>query len=457
MHKTMKSFPFLAGVGLLVAAGAGVGTLLHAQQGAGNPQPGAQTLAGAQHGDEAAASGLQPVQQGRDAAPGRRPVRVEPRQDQPAGFDAGQWRQRLQQQDLGAREESYMQLLERARRDERVAEEVRAWSRGADELAWTARLMLRELDRRGARGAVRTFRDDGMADLQERMRVFQERMDRMRAEFDRDLQRMFDERDQGRGYDEQPAPDARRQDDPFMTLEELFERRREARGAEQQPGGGAGPRTDGGQPGPRPQALPPRAFEGRAQSKSVEATQGPDGARIEVKEWIDGREERRVYEGKTLDEIWQQHPELKEQQEIRIEIGDGGSQRVRVGPNAEPEARGRPQEGLLVPVPRGGRLVEAAPREGVLGIMCQPAGEELRKQLSLPATGGLVVESVVDGTIAAQVGLQKGDVLVELGGRTVGSREEVAEVLAGRRAGEDLVIVVVDAQGRRRTLTHRGR
>lgn len=91
----------------------------------------------------------------------------------------------------------------------------------------------------------------------------------------------------------------------------------------------------------------------------------------------------------------------------------------------------------------------------MLGIVCQPVGEELRGKLGLPVDNGLVVESVVEGSIASAIGLRAGDVVVELNGRSIRAREDVAAVLAERRQGEDLQVVIVDKDGKRRTLTHR--
>jgi S1-C subfamily serine protease len=91
----------------------------------------------------------------------------------------------------------------------------------------------------------------------------------------------------------------------------------------------------------------------------------------------------------------------------------------------------------------------------MLGIACTPVGADLRAKLGLQEDVGLVVDSVVEGTIASRIGLRAGDVVVELSGRSIRKREDVAEVLAERRAGEDLQVVIVDKDGKRRTLTHR--
>jgi len=295
-------------------------------------------------------------------------------------FQASEWRERLSQRDLNAREQSYAELLELARKDARIADEVRAWSRGQDELAWSARLLLRELDRRGARGALRTFRTDGWGDMQERMHErmqdLQQRMERLREEVERDFGRAFERE---------------------------------------------GPMT--------------------RQQRQVETRQDPNGARVEVRTRTgNGPEEVKVYEGQTLDEIYKAHPELRSVETVPGVLPEGfESRRVEAGDVlAPPTRRNLPQPPVEV------QGLQPGMQRNVLGVMCQPKD------------GGLQVEQVVDGTIAAQVGLRAGDVLLELNGTPVPSREAVAKVLEERRAGEDLVIIIQDASGKRRTLTHRG-
>ncbi|MEY2746362.1 MAG: hypothetical protein RL112_1404 [Planctomycetota bacterium] len=370
--------------------------------------------------------------------------------DPAAAFEPGPWRERLQQKDLAARERALDELVERAMADERVAREVREWARGSDELAWTARLMQRELERRGSSGAWRTFREDGLRGMRERMRGFEERMDRLRAELERDLQGWFDDRAHG--------------------------------GQERRDGGG----WQGG---------------GRARTKSIEAREDKDGARVEVRTQDEqGREDVRTYTGRTLEEIYRAHPDLREDSEVRIEMGGpgfgpgdprrgmdpregwnpfgldpwGDMRRGQGGredqgrwnePRSDAPRSGAPGEegGLRRPElgpggerrPSQGPDLVLAPQRGMLGIVCQPVGEELRGKLGLPVDNGLVVESVVEGSIASAIGLRAGDVVVELNGRSIRSRDDVAAVLAERRQGEDLQVVIVDKDGKRRTLTHR--
>ena len=372
-------------------------------------------------------------------------------------FEPGPWRARLADADLVARERAYDDLLERALADEAVAGAVREWARGADEVAWTARLMQRELERRGAAGAWRTFREEGLRGL----RGMEERMERLRSELERDLQSWFDDR--ARDPRIGPERDLRRQ------------------GAEQRP-------DEDARREPRDGA--------RSRTKRVEARQDMDGARVEVRmQGEDGREEVKTYTGRTLEEIYRAHPQLREDSELRIEMGGPGQFPGESWRGVDPR-EGREWRGMdpWGGVPRGqvrrddmdrrdasspaapegdgplrrpdaGRRGEprdwrdeggpGAPQRGMLGIACTPVGADLRAKLGLQEDVGLVVDSVVEGTIASRIGLRAGDVVVELSGRSIRKREDVAEVLAERRAGEDLQVVIVDKDGKRRTLTHR--
>ena len=61
---------------------------------------------------------------------------------------AAEWARDLRSSDLSARRRAYDQVLEGAERSPAVREAVQAWTQGDDlELAWTAELLLREIER----------------------------------------------------------------------------------------------------------------------------------------------------------------------------------------------------------------------------------------------------------------------------------------------------------------------
>jgi serine protease Do len=76
-----------------------------------------------------------------------------------------------------------------------------------------------------------------------------------------------------------------------------------------------------------------------------------------------------------------------------------------------------------------------------LGVTVVDMSDEARKEFSIP-TGlkGAIVTSVASDTAAAQIGLQPGDVIVELGGKVVDSAQALRAAMDGRKWGEECSI-----------------
>ena len=63
------------------------------------------------------------------------------------------------------------------------------------------------------------------------------------------------------------------------------------------------------------------------------------------------------------------------------------------------------------------------------------------EELSLQgATEGVVVAAVADGSTAARLGVQKGDVVVSVNGERIGSTRDLEKACAGRSQWWDLTI-----------------
>lgn len=159
---------------------------------------------------------------------------------------------------------------------------------------------------------------------------------------------------------------------------------------------------------------------GGSQSSSVQISETPDGIRVEVTEKVDGDETTEVYEASSREELLRQHPELEGQ------LGAGGM-------------------GLRI----GGPLT-------IFGGQSIPKD---RLGVYLSATDGaagapLMVQSVQPGSLAAALGVRAGDELVELDGRRLTSRDDIAAALRARAAGDELRLTVIGADGDLRELTH---
>lgn len=77
----------------------------------------------------------------------------------------------------------------------------------------------------------------------------------------------------------------------------------------------------------------------------------------------------------------------------------------------------------------------------LLGISFDDFNAEIAAKLGVPVTQGVRLSSVSEGLGAEAAGLQKGDVLVSLGGRALTDPNSFAPALQGRRAGDTVKVV----------------
>src|SRR5262249_18487244 len=68
-------------------------------------------------------------------------------------------------------------------------------------------------------------------------------------------------------------------------------------------------------------------------------------------------------------------------------------------------------------------------------------------QLAQDTTGGAAISGVVDGSPAAQAGLQAGDTVTAVGGTTVDSADALSSALAKHNPGDQVRITWVDSAG----------
>lgn len=305
-------------------------------------------------------------------------VRVQP-QAAAGQEDIDAWKQKLLVADLDLREQSFAAIVGAARRDEGLRGALEAWARdeAAGELAWTARLALRELGPR----------NDPWQGMRGRRGVFF--LDPFEQDFDfEELRRRM-----------------------FEDLDRSFQ--------------GLGPRT---QP-----PMPPQQGGGmttRSETESISIESGPDGVKCKVTRSEDGRTTTEEYSAKSLDELLEQHPEL------RGKVGGGAQSR-----GGTPLRPGWPLE------------LERAPdvRTDILGVAIVPLAADEATALGLEPGVGLRIERVEPGTIAQQLGLQRGHVLVEMNGKQLRSRDDVSRELQAREASGPLEVIVIDRWGQRRT------
>jgi len=79
----------------------------------------------------------------------------------------------------------------------------------------------------------------------------------------------------------------------------------------------------------------------------------------------------------------------------------------------------------------------------LLGIRFQALNPQLANKMNITVTEGAVIEAVIDGTPAAQAGLQTGDIITALNDRTVDDRNSLVSLLLEHVAGETVTLKVL--------------
>lgn len=164
--------------------------------------------------------------------------------------------------------------------------------------------------------------------------------------------------------------------------------------------------------------------------------------KVTVKDGQDAAEQ--TFEARDLEELRKDHPELAKR--VAPLLGNGHAYVFRLGPDRHVELF----DGSGARRRLGDPFVLESPEAPVLGVEWSPVPDVLRDQVDLPA-GGMVVTSVVKGSLAEKLGLARHDVLVEIDGKPVSAAPDVRAALAAVKAGEKVTAIVV-RKGQRRTL-----
>jgi hypothetical protein len=95
---------------------------------------------------------------------------------------------------------------------------------------------------------------------------------------------------------------------------------------------------------------------------------------------------------------------------------------------------------------------EAAKDVTWLGVYSEEVSEALGSQLSLESGEGLVVTYVATDSPAAKAGLQKNDVLVQLGDQLLVNQDQLAKLIRAQKEG-DSVMLTLYRQGKKQTVS----
>jgi serine protease Do len=85
---------------------------------------------------------------------------------------------------------------------------------------------------------------------------------------------------------------------------------------------------------------------------------------------------------------------------------------------------------------------EAAPKESKLGLTVRAVTSEMADRLDIPAGKGVIVQDIKPSSFADDVGLTRGDVILEINKQAVNSEDEFSRISSSLKSGQDVVFLV---------------
>jgi serine protease Do len=85
---------------------------------------------------------------------------------------------------------------------------------------------------------------------------------------------------------------------------------------------------------------------------------------------------------------------------------------------------------------------EAAPQESKLGINVKDITPDLADRMKLPNSKGVIVQDVKPGGFGDNVGVSRGDVVLEINKQPVNSEGDFNKLQAQLKSGQDVVLLV---------------
>jgi len=85
---------------------------------------------------------------------------------------------------------------------------------------------------------------------------------------------------------------------------------------------------------------------------------------------------------------------------------------------------------------------EAGPKESKLGLTVRALSKDLADRLDVAAGKGVIVQDVKAGSFAEDIGISRGDVILEVNKQPVNSEDDFNRVASGLKSGQDVVFLV---------------
>jgi len=91
---------------------------------------------------------------------------------------------------------------------------------------------------------------------------------------------------------------------------------------------------------------------------------------------------------------------------------------------------------------------EEQPVSGKLGLSVRPITPDMADRLGIPANKGVIVADVKPGSFSEDIGLSRGDVILEVNKQSVNSDDDFRRITGQLKSGQDVVFLVRQGRGR---------
>ena len=85
---------------------------------------------------------------------------------------------------------------------------------------------------------------------------------------------------------------------------------------------------------------------------------------------------------------------------------------------------------------------ENGPKESKLGVTVRSVTPEMADRLQVPAGKGVIVQDVKPGSFAEDIGLNRGDLILEVNKQPVNSEDDFDRIASSLKSGQDVVFLV---------------
>jgi serine protease Do len=85
---------------------------------------------------------------------------------------------------------------------------------------------------------------------------------------------------------------------------------------------------------------------------------------------------------------------------------------------------------------------ESTPKQSKFGVTVRKVTPEMADRLDMPGGKGVIVQDVKPGSFAEDVGLGRGDIILEINKQSINSEEEFARIESSLKSGQDVVFLV---------------